>query len=101
MLSTSKHIHLLLYSMAPNKFPPLKLLIIYLHYWAHLWAFDSLPLTVISVFTLIPPNCLRFLFSIFSSHVYSTLVKFVYSEIIFVKSIFFVLKYGLAPSDSI
>lgn len=42
-----------------------------------------------------------FLFSIVGSHIYSTLVKFAYSEIIFVKSIFFALKYGLAPRDSI
>lgn len=55
----------------------------------------------ISIFRLVPENCLQFLFSIVSSHVYSILVKFVYSEVIFVKLIFFVFKYGLAPSNSI
>ena len=58
--------------------------------WAH-----------ISIFRLVPKNCLEFLFSIVSGHICSTLIKSVYSEVILFKFIFFVLKYGLAPSNSI
>lgn len=55
-LSTSRHIHLLEYSVALHALSPLEQLILYLYFWVYLWGFDSAPLTHVSIFRLVPPN---------------------------------------------